>query len=102
MGYIVVKHNQSIWDLAAMVYGDSAGVKQLIIDNPKVLNFNDDVPVGARILISQAPINQAIVDYFAKKGIILSTAVKDYSNWVLDNGFWNDLGIWIDDATWND
>ena len=34
MGYIVVKHNQSIWDLAAMFYGDSAGVKQLIIDNP--------------------------------------------------------------------
>ena len=23
-------------------------------------------------------------------------------NWILDNGFWNDLNFWKDTATWND
>jgi len=23
-------------------------------------------------------------------------------NWILDNGFWNDLKLWVDDAVWKD
>jgi hypothetical protein len=101
MFYITTKYNQSIWDLAIQEYGDSAGVKQLIIDNPDKVNFSDDIPTGTRILISQPPINKAVVDYLKANGSVLATGVR-LRNWILAGGSWDDNGAWDDASRWRD
>lgn len=104
MALITVENNQSIWDLAYQYYGSTEGVRQLIIDNPTKVNFNDKIPAGTTLIISQPPINKAVVDFFQSKGITPSTAidVQPVSNWILAAGAWNDGGIWIDTELWND
>jgi len=88
---ITVTNNQSVWDLAIEQYGSVDGIKQLILDNPTKINFNDPVPAGTQLLVREDLIptfNKPVVDYLSKKGIRLATAVSvpsaggfgDYSN----------------------
>lgn len=72
---ITVSNRQSIWDLAIQEYGSVDGVKQLIIDNSTVCNFNDSIKSGTKILIDETKIiNSRIVNYLKTKGYKISTA----------------------------
>lgn len=73
MKTIVVQNNQSIYDIAIQEYGTSEGLKQLIIDNPNVCNFSDDILPGTELFINAEPFNPQIVDYLKTKGITPAT-----------------------------
>ncbi len=97
--------NQSIWDLAAQEYGSYDGIKQLIIDNPAVCDFEKSIPTGTEIIITGEPINKSLVEYLKSKLIILCTAIEvayDPSVWILADGTWNDNGFWVNNALWID
>lgn len=73
MKTVVVQNNQSIYDIAIQEYGTSEGIKQLIIDNPTVCNFSDDILPGTKLFINGEPFNPQIVDYLKTKGITPAT-----------------------------
>lgn len=105
MRQILAGINQSIWDIALQEYGDVTGVKQLMIDNPTVCDFEKSIPAGTTIYISGEPINKSWFDYFKSKKIQFATAVQELfvpSDWILATGIWNDNGFWRDNALWID
>lgn len=104
MSIVVVNRNQSIWDLAIQIYGSSDGVKQLIIDNPTICNFETSIQAGTKIQLKQEVINKSVVDFLSKKGLKPATAIEvPYSaSWILATGLWNDNAFWNDNALWID
>jgi hypothetical protein len=74
MATIIVQNNQTIWDIALQEYGSADAVKQLIIDNPAVCDFNNDLLPGTKLIITEsAIIDNDTVTYLRKKGIKPST-----------------------------
>lgn len=70
MAYITVENNQTIWDIALQEYGSADGVKQLIIDNRTVCDFDNDLPAGTKLIITEsAIIDNDTVTFLRKKGI---------------------------------
>ena len=99
---IKVIDGQSIWDIAVQEYGSVEGVKQLIIDNPLICNFETNLPAGALIIITEPPINSRVTEYCASKNINPATAIDEpyISNWILATGLWNNSGFWYNNALW--
>ena len=84
MAFVIVENNQSVWDIAVQVYGDYSGVKQMMLDNPGVVNFSDVLAAGTKLVMNGAIINKNIVDYLSKEGIKPATGLV---NIVGDGGF---------------
>lgn len=96
---------QSIWDIAVQYYGSAEGVKQLIVDNPTVFNFETTPQSGALFFVQDKPLNKKVVEFFADRETKPATAVEvTYTNplWILVNGYWGDGRFWIENAIWKD
>jgi hypothetical protein len=101
---ITVLPNQSIWDISVQYFGSVDGVKQLILDNPNSCDFENSLVPGTLLVIQDAPINKAVVEYFDNRIIKPATAIESpiISGWILDTGIWNDNKWWNDNQWWID
>ena len=96
---------QSVWDIAAEHYGSVEGVKQLMVDNPTVFNFENTPVAGTLFFVQDKPLNKQVVEFFAARDIKPATAVEvPYTNplWILYNGYWGDNRFWLENAIWKD
>lgn len=118
MSTYIVQPAESIWDIVLNATGTLGG--QQALDNlDAVLEANgiddwtpDLVPGQAIIIPATAPAdlnalrslqaeplcNNSVSDVLEK---IVSTFDIFTNNWILDTGFWNNSGIWINSKTWN-
>ena len=63
--YITVE-GQNIWDLSALLYGNSSNVVKLVQDNPGLGNVGKTIPAGTVILYTKQKGNQ-IVDFYSNR-----------------------------------
>lgn len=76
MTQIKANGRQSVWDIALQEYGDTAGIDQLMLDNPQ-LNFRDSIAAGTVIFIDETKIiNTQVVNYYKSIGYKPATAVE--------------------------
>ena len=87
MAFVIVENNQSVWDIAVQVYGDYSGVKQMMLDNPGVVNFDGALKPGTKLVMNGSVINRNIVDYLSKEGIKPATALNEMIDGGFDDGF---------------
>ena len=70
-----------------------------------------ELPLNALESISLEPTGYSYIDpeaipnfaWAVKEGLVLCISMdSSHSNWILDSGFWDDGGEWIDNEHWND
>ena len=97
-----VKENQSLLDMAAMAYGDPDGVFEILAHDD---SLNPEAHTGTGTIIDILYNNTYISEYLMKFGIATDESpIYDptLNTWILFTHYWNDSGIWIDTANWND
>ena len=97
-----VKENQSLLDMAAMAYGDPDGVFEILAYDD---SLNLEAHTGTGTIIDILYNKTYISEYLMKFGIATDESpIYDptLNTWILFTHYWNDSGIWIDTANWND
>ena len=97
-----VKENQSLLDMAAMAYGDPDGVFEILAYDD---SLNLEAHTGTGTIIDILYNKTYISEYLMKFGIATDESpIYDptLNTWILFTNYWNDSGIWIDTANWND
>ena len=97
-----VKENQSLLDMAAMAYGDPDGIFEILAYDDS-LNLEAHTETGTIIDILYK--KTYVSEYLMKFGIATDESpIYDptLNTWILFTNYWNDSGIWIDTANWND
>ena len=69
-----------------------------------------ELPLNALESISLEPTGYSYIDPVAipnfawaiKEGLVLCISMDSNSNWILNSGFWDDDGEWVDNEHWND
>lgn len=101
---IIVEPGRNLLDIAMQEYGSIDGLLKLCNDNN--LRVGEQIQAGTELIInSNSVISKKQKVNYSNKGIIVATGtIKTIteSNWILADGTWNDLKIWIDEETWRD
>lgn len=96
------KYKQSLFDITSQNFGTLDNLSNVVRDN--LISLSDNLTTGTSLIIDNTDLGEADI----KQEI--SDAEKTFNNnyatafqgWILADGFWNDLGTWIDTETWND
>jgi hypothetical protein len=71
MSYIIVKQDQTIFDMALQIYGDISFVYKLIQDNPTLINIHPNNLVGFNLFYDGEI--KTNTRYFTKNNISITT-----------------------------
>lgn len=72
MRRIVVKDNQSLFDICIQEYGNISNVVALAQSNE--INITDELTVGQQVLIPELTIEQNVLKYYAENKVTPATA----------------------------
>jgi hypothetical protein len=99
----ILQPGQNLIDVALQEYGSIDGLLKLCNDNNIAIGQNVN-PGTSLIIDSNSVLLKKQVINYRNKGIKPATGDVRIveSEWILANGTWNDLKIWIDTETWKD
>jgi len=91
-----VYDGQTFFDVALMVAGSAEAAFDLALENG--LSITDDLTAENELQFTGIAINKKVVEYYRVNSVVPATD-KLYE-WILLNGFWDDLGVWQNAAVW--
>lgn len=94
MRQIVAKNGQSIYDIALLYCGEISFAYPIAELNG--LNINKTFEQNEILLIPED--KSIIATRFEQQGVNFATGVIE--QWILESGFWDDIGTWMDDKVW--
>lgn len=70
----------------------------LFVDNERIIDTNSGQGIGVSILFAlvDTDIKMSVINTNAETGTIKFTVNNIYTDTILNNGVWNDTGVWID------
>lgn len=66
---ILVKPNQTIWDVALNEFGSIEGVFEILKANDSLESLNEDLSVGQELKIVNVVLNDTVLEYYKSKNI---------------------------------
>ena len=97
----IVQPGQNLVDVAMQEYGSINALLQLCIDNG--FELGQEVPAGTELIMYESNVvDKRLVAYYKSKNHKVASGSNAESFWILANGFWDDIKIWIDEEKWRD
>lgn len=93
MRTITAIHGQSVYDIALLYCGNISFAYSIAEVNG--ININKTFEKSETLIV---PDDKTIISKrFEKLGVSFATGIRD--KWILESGFWDDMGVWMDSKT---
>lgn len=93
MRTITAINGQSVYDVALIYCGDISFAYSIAEVNG--ININKTFEKSETLIV---PDDKTIIaKRFEKLGVSFATGIRD--KWILESGFWDDMGVWMDSKT---